>query len=290
MNYLAENITRFKKECEFNTKQLLEALDISSYQLDMINNPKSTIRLDLAEHLCSQLNVSLRKLYCEKIEISPCISNIKKLNQTELPEKYSYLKFSKTKALEYVFNFIDKKYGILYRKSILRDMQVTPSFFEDLNNTINLNFVYDLYNRLYQKGCDQKSFKSIGETLVNINKKTFRDNFKDLHKDVDIFESLFTDLISIFERNFHYWVDHVSLNEIIIKSQMKKDLKGNLKDFKNNSHVCHMKTGALGSMLTTKGFPVSKIIKTHCEFKGSNHCSYTITRTRQYKYTKQLLS
>jgi hypothetical protein len=229
-------------------------------------------------HFASRLNLCTEAFFTGEIDYIQ-VQNSFLGNYEELPTKYSYGGLSKTRTIINCLNYIEDKYGLGAKHSLLRSLQIDPRYFDSPERKINIYVLTDICSFLRKHSFSNEDFIEIGKRSYDTNKNTELGCMFSTHKNVyDLFEDICSNLSVRFDQNFNYSISKVGNRAIHIQSAPTQQAQDLLKTKKiGNETICLTKLGVFGTFPNYLGLENGNAVKTKCLYQGDSCNEYKVT-------------
>jgi hypothetical protein len=246
---------------------------------DFVNFRANSISLDLnrMDQLLDRIGISLNSFFEETYDIN--LLRKRFLGSVyDLPERYSLAQFSRTRTLTNCLKYIELKYGVHIKNSILRGLQIDPRFFDDPDRLTNINLMKDLLTVYSGIGLNADDFISMGKMSYLMNKEGAFGELCRAHQTV---EDLVIDLCENhshkFDQNYEYSVSKIEDGAIYISSRPSENsLEYFSMEEMGSDEICFTKLGVFGSFPYYLGQGSSYAEKTKCMREGNSSYEYKI--------------
>lgn len=146
--------------------------------------------------------------------------------KTDLPDYYEENANSYIRSSFYIIEYLNMLYGQAFTDELLKELNVHPLYFEDLNKKISILFVNDLLKKCRDLGFNHNQFETLaGSMFISVE----MNNLDSLFEDVDCYESFFECLKNLnkyFDNNYscHYSISRSGVRIIELPSSDLKEL------------------------------------------------------------------
>ncbi|MCJ8275211.1 MAG: hypothetical protein HRT44_06315 [Bdellovibrionales bacterium] len=122
----------------------------------------------------------------------------------KLPEKYEKDAGSFVRSSFYILKYLRLLFGQKFVDDLLIDMEMHPSYMDDLDNTINIRFINDLLIRCKKMGFSKDEFTNLANSLfMSIENTSSEFLFNNISGYEDFYHAL-SKLPTKFDVNFNY--------------------------------------------------------------------------------------
>lgn len=122
--------------------------------------------------------------------------------KTDLPDYYEENANSYIRSSFYIIEYLNMLYGQAFTDELLKELNVHPLYFEDLNKKISILFVNDLFKKCRELGFTDSHFENLaGSMYLSLE----QNDLESLFEDVSCYESFFIafeQLCRYFDHNF----------------------------------------------------------------------------------------
>ncbi len=173
---------------------------------------------------------------------------------------------------------MEMKYGVEFKNSILRQLQVDPRFFENPDSIMNIRMMRDLCNILHNLGFTTKDFINMGLMSFQVNKNSYMgEHYGSYRNFEELMDDLCNGLSSNYDQNYDYFITKKERNSISIGSKPTEKILEYLgPDEVGSDQICLTKLGVLGSLPKYLKYEFSNAEKTKCMREGSSYHEYKI--------------
>lgn len=201
-----DQIRRFIRESGIPLGTFAEAVGWKSYQaMEWWACRGQSLNYRNLESLAQFLGVSAENLVEGRYHINLIRKRIFK-GPGVLPERYSEHASSYVRTLAHIIEYLSMLYGRHFTDRLLRDLNIHPLFFDNLENKISVTFYTDIFNKLSQMGVKDNEIASLAcYIFLSLRDTKFGQKFRDA-KNYQEFYALLGENAEKFETNFDYEV------------------------------------------------------------------------------------
>lgn len=272
-----QSIDRIRSSLFIDDHELCDLLDLSSQKIQAFEKVQRIPDLGNVTNLCDRLGITLDDVFENNFDEKALKARYLG-DRLELPKKYDFAKFSKTRTIINILDHLKSYYGAGFVTSLLKSMQIDPRFFESPDNETNIFVISDLCQKLKELGLRDEDFINFGRSSYKVYRNSsFGDILKSHSDPVEMLDDLCSNYSSLFDKNFDYKVTRANENEISIDvkpSEQAKDLLGT--NYLTNSEACLTKLGVFETFPLYIGLH-ARAEKSKCIYQGDEITEYKIS-------------
>ena len=195
-----------------------------------------------------------------------------------LPERYSLGAFSRRRTSLHLLKFTDDHFGSRATFSLLKKLQVRRDFFNSPDDFINIQFLADACNHLKSLGLPEERFHWIGMRSAVVNQNSLlAEELRKAKTVTDALDLQINHLVHFYDRNYRYWVKHLSSNACIFACVEQEEVQEAMSTRRIGSKLtCLTRVGVSSAITTLLKLPFAPVKKLSCVHEGDSCCQYFI--------------
>ncbi|MBD65840.1 MAG: hypothetical protein CME62_11580 [Halobacteriovoraceae bacterium] len=273
-----QNIELIQKSLVLNEFVVADMFELKTEEFKQLRTTLVIPNINNVNMFTSNLGITIDQLFQrDQLDLGQLRNKFYGLIYT-LPAKYDYGKLSKSRTIINCLDFIEKKYGLEFKQSILNMLQIDPRFFDSPLRTMNINVITDLCNILSEVGLDYEELKKLGRHSYEANKETEFGQLLSQYNNVpELLEVLCGHLSLHFDRNFEYDLINCSEHQATIHCYVTEEVKDLMKVNKvGNENICATKLGVFESFPKYLGLDFAEAKKTKSLYQGDSVNEYIL--------------
>lgn len=170
-----------------------------------------------------------------------------------LSDRYTYATYSEIQPLRNIISYLEMVRGMRAKINLIRKFNLTEDFFNNEQQRVNIHLISDIVRHLSltYKFTD-KEFKAMGHQTPFVVKSDFLKNKLTVPKNVeDVVSTFFEECTHLFDMNYHYKINSMVDNHVIIDATPRKHVLDELKIDRSefgNREACYTRMGVISSM------------------------------------------
>lgn len=243
------NLEKIKDSLLLSDQEFAETLGLSYADYVKHRQGAFFLPLDCVFEFAEKMNFHFEDLLKQEFRIKIESAT----GQTLLPERYTYATYSELQPIKNIISYLELVRGFRAKVNLIRKFNLTDDIFNGSEQKVNVNLISDIVsylNNTYK--FSEKEYKAMGQQTPFVVKGDFLKNKLTAPKTIeDVVSTFFEECTHLFDKNYHYKIDNIVGNHVIIDAAPRKhvleEMKINLTDF-GNREVCLTRMGVISSM------------------------------------------
>jgi hypothetical protein len=198
--------------------------------------------------------------------------------QTYLPEPYMIGAHGRWRTTLTSIEFLEKRFGWRLRQDVLNKFKLKEGHLTDAFGPISIRLITEICEFLRKRQFSDADFFQMGLYSYQGNRNSLISKLYSEMVLEEAFESLFSNIMPLFEQNCVYTFEWIGENKGLVKSKSNKDVAAALGvKALGSQDICQLKSGIWAS--TALYFNVNsppEITHPKCEHRGDESCHYII--------------
>lgn len=243
------NLEKIKDSLLLSDQKFAETLGLSYEDYVKHRQGAFFLPLDCVFEFAEKMNFHFEDLLKQEFRIKIESAT----GQTLLPERYTYATYSELQPIKNIISYLELVRGFRAKVNLIRKFNLTDDIFNGSEQKVNVNLISDIVsylNNTYK--FSEKEYKAMGQQTPFVVKGDFLKNKLTAPKTIeDVVSTFFEECTHLFDKNYHYKIDNIVGNHVIIDAVPRKhvleEMKINLTEF-GSREVCLTRMGVISSM------------------------------------------
>jgi hypothetical protein len=284
-NPLASALERLRVTTRMKEADWCDLLEIHWRDFQRFKAGYAEISERSLENLSRHFDLDIEDVRKGKIDFSAVAMKLEG-DRTSLPERYQKAAFGRRRSSITSVQYLEDKISWRLKSDVIQKFGIPESQLKDPFSKISVLFMMDLCNFLGRRGFQSKDFLAMGsynfETSVD---SLIGLHFSQLRSTAEIFESFFSDFISMFESNCTYKLSKLTSRSAKLEIWSNSDVAAELNiRHIGNAHLCSFKAGHASSLPRYLGLPNAEVREVACVHKGDPCCRFEFTFEEKAKH------
>lgn len=276
-NIFWDNLNEIQAMLALKDSELSELFELSFEEFSLLKLNNKSIELQRMDVFLDRIGMDLDSFFEGKFEKNQ-LQNFYYGPIDHLPARYNFAKFSKARTIINCLAYIEIKYGIEFKNSIVRSLNIDIRFFEDPERVMNTRLLRDLCATLKKYGLTDQDFLAMGRMSYHTNREGKLGAILRTHRNMgDLMEDMCENYSSYFDQNFDYFITGKDKGEIFIGFRPTEHALEYLRyNEMVTNQVCFTKQGVFETFPRYLDYENSIVEKTKCMLEGNSYYEYKI--------------